>query len=118
MWGFLEFSLRVLRSDQSEVGGERRERSGSPQPGIQAQRPRTRTARTTRQINGAISVQWLGRFWRNVFRSGPATRPTSIGPKHVFVDLSKGKQWFWKVHGKAHDILVEKRLGFNTFLNL
>ena len=25
-----------------------------PQPGIQAQRPRTRAARTTRQINGAI----------------------------------------------------------------
>ena len=25
-----------------------------PPPGIQAQRPRTRTARTTRQINGAI----------------------------------------------------------------
>ena len=32
------------------------ERSGVPLPGIQAQRPRTRTARTTRQINGAIVV--------------------------------------------------------------
>ncbi len=33
-----------------KTGAERR-----PQPGIQAQRPRTRTARTTRQINGAKS---------------------------------------------------------------
>ena len=32
-----------------KTGAERR-----TQPGIQAQRPRTRTARTTRQINGAI----------------------------------------------------------------
>ena len=71
----------------SEVGGENGSGAGVPQPGIQAQRPRTRTARTTRQINGAISVQWLGRFWRKVFLSGYPSRATSIGPKHVFVDL-------------------------------
>ena len=34
------------------IGGWEKKRSA--QPGIQAQRPRTRTARTTRQINGAI----------------------------------------------------------------
>ena len=32
-------------------------------PGIQAQRPRTRTARTTRQINGAIRFWYTGWFW-------------------------------------------------------
>ena len=47
-----------------------------PPPGIQAQRPRTRTARTTRQINGAIVVGLQADFWRKVYRPGP-TRPTS-----------------------------------------
>ena len=34
--------------------GVKNEAKRRPPPGIQAQRPRTRTARTTRQINGAI----------------------------------------------------------------
>ena len=63
------------------IGGweKRRERSGSPQPGIQAQRPRTRTARTTRQINGARFDWWLARFWNFVFRSASGPRPASHG---------------------------------------
>ena len=41
----------------STIGGW--EKSRRPQPGIQAQRPCTRTAHTTRQINGARFVWWL-----------------------------------------------------------
>ena len=45
------FSTGVCRRLGVLTGAER-----MPPPGIQAQRPRTRTARTTRQINGAIIV--------------------------------------------------------------
>ena len=38
------------------------QRSGVPLPGIQAQRPRTRTARTTRQINAAIPFNGYAAF--------------------------------------------------------
>ena len=64
----------------SEVGGENGAERRPP-PGIQAQRPRTRTARTTRQINGAIFVQWLGRFLRFVFLS--ETPASNVQQSHL-----------------------------------
>ena len=75
------FTFRPV--DGSEVGGENGAERRPP-PGIQAQRPRTRTARTTRQINGAISVQWLGRFWRKVSLCGSRPRPTSNRPHRCY----------------------------------
>ena len=61
------------------------------------------------------TVQWLGRFWKNVRRCGWPPRPTSRVFKHVFVDLSKEKQWFWKAHRKAHSILVENTSNLKHF---
>ena len=63
----------------SEVG----KNTEGARPGIQAQRPRTRTARTTRQINGARLDWWLGRFWRNVFLFRPVRVQRPIGVNHV-----------------------------------
>ena len=66
---------------ESEVGGERRERSGSPQPGIQAQRPRPRHARHDRSI-GRDLVGWLGRFLKSCRVLRSPTRPTSSSQIH------------------------------------
>ena len=52
----LEAFQDYVRCQISNPFGESRSEVEAPQPGIQAQRPRTRTARTTRQINGAILV--------------------------------------------------------------
>ena len=49
----MQYSI-TTRNIISEVGGENGAERGPP-PGIQAQRPRARTARATRQINGAKS---------------------------------------------------------------
>ena len=67
---------------ESEVGGENGAERRPP-PGIQAQRPRTRTARTTRQINGAIRLS-LRRFLKKCLAC--PTRPTSKGLHPIFSD--------------------------------
>ena len=51
----------------------------SAQPGIQAQRPRTRTARTTRQINGAIFCGGQPDFWDSVLLAGTDRVQRPIG---------------------------------------
>ena len=48
------YEVAVFNMHNRLIGGWENKSEGS-QPGIQAQRPRTRTARTTRQINGAKS---------------------------------------------------------------
>ena len=91
----------------SEVGGEngakRSPPTGNPSP---APTHPHRTHDTTDQWREV--VQWLGRFWRKVLLSGRRPRPTSIGFKHVFVDLSKEKQWFRCGHGNLMDQNVNK----------
>ena len=62
---------------QCQKGSEVGKNTEGARPGIQAQRPRTRTARTTRQINGARLFWWLARFWRKCPPFRPIPRPTS-----------------------------------------
>ena len=100
------------------IGGWGCKAEGSP-TGNPSPAPGTRTARTTRQINGASNFGSWGETRRFVLLSSGdrKTRPEfKSSSKHLLVDLSKGKQWFSSGHGffmlKAH----YKNKGFVNFI--
>ena len=101
------------------IGGWEKRKEGS-QPGIQAQRPRTRTARTIRQINGARFVWWLARFWRNVSRSACGSRPRVQGCQPCcrsrndsnFIAFAEDKERSWHLNAR----LALQKYGFREFM--
>ena len=67
---------KSMKFNLSEVGGENGAKRSPPtgNPSLAPTHPH-RTHDTTDQWRE--TVQWLGRFWRKVFLSGPPPRPTS-----------------------------------------
>ena len=117
---FMKFRLFAKMVENHEnldcIGGWEKRRNVPNRESKPSARHPHRTHDTTDQWRE--TVQWLGRFWRKVWLCGTPPRPTSIGFKHVFVDLSKENNGLSKDMEILWINMLTKPQEFKAFLNL